>query len=111
MQFNVIMHTDQQVYRIQQNCNEIIQVCICAIGNTIQELKGNIRVFCRVRPLVGSEAATAQFHCSAASKERVVSYPNKDPEGRQLMLRGQARKSNTGQGTLSNPEWVSVAGM
>eukprot|EP01137_Pigoraptor_chileana_P025670 Opistho-2@7375 len=37
------------------------------LHNTIQELRGNIRVFCRVRPLLGGEVAEAQTSTTAAA--------------------------------------------
>ncbi len=41
------------------------------LHNTIQELKGNIRVYCRVRPSSSAAAASA----AAASDEQLFSYP------------------------------------
>jgi kinesin family protein C1 len=43
------------------------------LHNTVQELKGNIRVYCRVRPLLGAEAAAEQ----AAEGPQLFSLPSK----------------------------------
>ncbi|KAF9995117.1 kinesin-like nuclear fusion protein [Entomortierella chlamydospora] len=47
------------------------------LHNTIQELKGNIRVFCRVRPVVRSESAS-----KAELTTALIKYP--DQEGREI---------------------------
>ncbi|XP_025086603.1 carboxy-terminal kinesin 2-like isoform X2 [Pomacea canaliculata] len=55
------------------------------LHNTIQELKGNIRVFCRVRPLLGEESL-----CTDGVIHH-MSFP--DPEGRVLELDRMAEMS------------------
>lgn len=45
------------------------------LHNQLQELKGNIRVFCRVRPLLPQEAGPVNFN-----------FPDCDEEGQQLQL-------------------------
>ena len=47
------------------------------LHNMVQELKGNIRVFCRVRPLLGEEAANGKkiTHIVIGS-EKSVGYEN-----------------------------------
>ncbi|KAF9960897.1 kinesin-like nuclear fusion protein [Mortierella alpina] len=47
------------------------------LHNTIQELKGNIRVFCRVRPVSSSESAS-----KAETTTALIKYP--DQEGREI---------------------------
>lgn len=48
--------------------NEIVRR---KLHNTIQELKGNIRVFCRVRPLIGDES-------SVSSEMNHIHFPDED---------------------------------
>lgn len=53
------------------------------LHNQIQELKGNIRVFCRVRPKLQSDAyPTAE-----------IQYPDKEMEGQQILLSGPSSDS------------------
>ena len=40
----------------------------------LQELKGNIRVFCRVRPLVGSDAVS-----QTAAVDQLMQFPSSGP--------------------------------
>ncbi|KAF8981145.1 kinesin-like nuclear fusion protein [Entomortierella lignicola] len=58
------------------------------LHNTIQELKGNIRVFCRVRPVVQSESAS-----KAETTTALIKYP--DQEGREIEF-AHATESATG---------------
>ncbi|KAF9109635.1 kinesin-like nuclear fusion protein [Mortierella sp. AM989] len=58
------------------------------LHNTIQELKGNIRVFCRVRPVVQSESASKSETTTA-----LIKYP--DQEGREIEF-AHATESATG---------------
>jgi len=53
------------------------------IGSSLQELKGNIRVFCRVRPLLrfdgdsnGPEGASISFPTSVESAGRAIDLMN-----------------------------------
>lgn len=55
------------------------------LRNTILELKGNIRVFARVRPLASAE------------DNSVFEFPQDDPEQRSLTVVGQPRKSVDGR--------------
>ncbi|KAF9344923.1 kinesin-like nuclear fusion protein [Mortierella sp. AD094] len=58
------------------------------LHNTIQELKGNIRVFCRVRPVVRPEGASKTETTTA-----LIKYP--DQEGREIEF-SHATESATG---------------
>jgi kinesin family protein C1 len=53
------------------------------LHNTIQELKGNIRVFCRVRPVSGDGALNGNGNKAATTIAR-IKYP--DQEGREIEL-------------------------
>lgn len=55
------------------------------LHNQIQELKGNIRVFCRVRPKLESE--------QQPSAE--IQYPDRDLEGQKILLTGLNSSSDT----------------
>ncbi|KAI9804085.1 MAG: hypothetical protein M1825_001486 [Sarcosagium campestre] len=56
------------------------------LHNQVQELKGNIRVFCRVRPWLQAEAVDAAK----------ISFPDADKEGRELEVLGYEEKSSLG---------------
>jgi kinesin family protein C1 len=58
--------------------------------NQVQELKGNIRVMCRVRPTFkeGAEGACA-----------TISYPDTDKESKELTIMGKEKKSSFGNVT------------
>ncbi|PQE09178.1 kinesin klpA protein [Rutstroemia sp. NJR-2017a BBW] len=58
--------------------------------NQVQELKGNIRVMCRVRPTFkeGAEGACAN-----------ISYPDTDKESKELTIMGKEKKSSFGNVT------------
>lgn len=60
------------------------------LHNQVQELKGNIRVFCRVRPSLESDPvdATAQ-----------ITYPDKDKESKEVEVLGLEEKSSLGNVT------------
>lgn len=65
------------------------------LHNTILELKGNVRVFCRVRPTAGSSAEE-----SAAPQSLAVSLPEQgDMAGRALELEAPAAGNATGKPT------------
>lgn len=49
------------------------------LHNQLQELKGNIRVFCRVRPAISAEDG------GSLAK---ISYPDEDAEGQQILVSG-----------------------
>ena len=56
------------------------------LHNQVQELKGNIRVFCRVRPtLPGEESETAR-----------ISFPDSSADSKELEVMGQEEKSSLG---------------
>ncbi|GBG29989.1 Kinesin, putative [Hondaea fermentalgiana] len=59
------------------------------LRNTILELKGNIRVFARVRPLAASE--------ETATAKQVFEFPENDPEQRAVTVVGEPRKSVDGR--------------
>jgi kinesin family protein C2/C3 len=40
--------------------------------NELQELKGNIRVYCRVRPLSADEIANGDGHCASFPDEEML---------------------------------------
>lgn len=58
------------------------------LHNQVQELKGNIRVFCRIRPTLpsdGEEAGAAE-----------VTYPDANTDSKELVLQGAEQKSALG---------------
>ncbi|KAI9762978.1 MAG: kinesin-like nuclear fusion protein [Chaenotheca gracillima] len=57
------------------------------LHNQVQELKGNIRVFCRIRPLLETDSANDQAK---------ICYPDSDKESKELELTGAEEKSSLG---------------
>lgn len=57
------------------------------LHNQVQELKGNIRVFCRVRPSLNSEPAT---HIAA------MQYPDEKEDAKEINIMGPEEKSSLG---------------
>ncbi|KAL7274944.1 kinesin-like nuclear fusion protein [Rhizina undulata] len=60
------------------------------LHNQVQELKGNIRVFCRVRPTLGSEAENAAD----------IKFPDRELEGREIEVSGGEERSAMGNVTI-----------
>ncbi|KAI5840027.1 P-loop containing nucleoside triphosphate hydrolase protein [Morchella snyderi] len=56
------------------------------LHNQVQELKGNIRVFCRVRPTLPAEAGGGAE----------MQFPDTDKEGKEIQIIGAAEKSALG---------------
>jgi kinesin family protein C1 len=61
--------------------------------NQVQELKGNIRVMCRVRPV---------FNTGAEGEVAKLSYPDVDKESKELEILGKEEKSSLGNITRKN---------
>jgi kinesin family protein C1 len=59
------------------------------LHNQVQELKGNIRVFARVRPTLGSEADEAAD----------ITFPDHDEDSKAVMIKGPETKSALGNAT------------
>ncbi|KAG0160947.1 hypothetical protein PDIDSM_8479 [Penicillium digitatum] len=57
------------------------------LHNQVQELKGNIRVFCRVRPSLNSEPA---------SDLTLMQYPDENDDGKEINILGPEEKSSLG---------------
>lgn len=57
------------------------------LHNQVQELKGNIRVFCRVRPSLKSEPVTEAAR---------ISFPDNGSDSKELEVLGQEEKSSLG---------------
>ena len=60
------------------------------LHNQIQELKGNIRVFCRVRPALPHEAADD-------SKLAEIKFPDSSAEGREIECIEEKGESSMGK--------------
>lgn len=63
--------------KLQDEEKELIQNERRKLHNLIQELKGNIRVFCRVRPVVPSEENTVPNK----QQQQIISYPSSQHQG------------------------------
>ncbi|KAL2825218.1 P-loop containing nucleoside triphosphate hydrolase protein [Aspergillus cavernicola] len=63
------------------------------LHNQVQELKGNIRVFCRVRPTLGDEGV---------SDAAQVSYPDESEDCKEINIVGPEEKSSFGAVTRKN---------
>ncbi|WEW56995.1 kinesin-like nuclear fusion protein [Emydomyces testavorans] len=63
------------------------------LHNQVQELKGNIRVFCRVRPLLETEPEEA-----AAG----IRFPDSDADSKEIYIQGPEEKSSLGNITTKN---------
>merc|ERR1719181_2693951 len=61
------------------------------LHNEIQELKGNIRVFCRVRPKAPESTAPPE------GVHDPVTFPADDPDRKQLLFNGEVKKSVDGR--------------
>lgn len=61
------------------------------LHNQVQELKGNIRVFCRVRPTLGGEEREAAR----------IGYPDAEGESKEVSVEGPEQKSALGNVTSS----------
>ncbi|EEQ31224.1 kinesin motor domain-containing protein [Microsporum canis CBS 113480] len=57
------------------------------LHNQIQELKGNIRVFCRVRPVLATDTGENIAN---------ISFPDEDMECREIVVRGPEERSSLG---------------
>lgn len=68
------------------------------LHNTIQELKGNIRVFCRIRPIINGESSESQFHKSDNTFEDVaaIEFPPNSVEDTELTINGVEEASAIG---------------
>jgi kinesin family protein C1 len=60
------------------------------LHNQVQELKGNIRVFCRVRPSLSSESV---------EEVAKIAFPDTDRESREIEVQGPVEKSALGNVT------------
>ena len=56
------------------------------LHNQVQELKGNIRVFCRVRPALDD----------SADEQAKISFPDVEADAREIEVKGQEEKSSLG---------------
>ncbi|KAI9376059.1 P-loop containing nucleoside triphosphate hydrolase protein [Aspergillus egyptiacus] len=63
------------------------------LHNQVQELKGNIRVFCRVRPPLGAEDVSEVVH---------FSYPDESEDCKEINILGPEEKSSFGTVTRKN---------
>lgn len=63
------------------------------LHNQIQELKGNIRVFCRVRPLLSAESP------DGAAK---IQFPDQEVDSREICVQGAEEKSALGTVSTKN---------
>lgn len=63
------------------------------LHNQVQELKGNIRVFCRVRPTLNSEARTDVAQ---------IQYPDHHDDAKEIVIFGPEEKSSLGAITRKN---------
>lgn len=62
------------------------------LHNQVQELKGNIRVFCRVRPVIGDDD----------KKPAVIDFPDQKDESKEIIVKGDEKKSALGNVTATN---------
>ncbi|KAI5254640.1 kinesin-domain-containing protein [Aureobasidium subglaciale] len=62
------------------------------LHNQVQELKGNIRVFCRVRPALGDEE----------TKTAELAFPDADTDSKEVVVQGPDQKSAMGTVTKAN---------
>ena len=67
-----------------------------AIHNKLMELQGNIRVICRVRPVLEFERKTGQV------KPRLTRYPKHDTISPEIVTRNQTPSPNM---TIFNPKF------
>ncbi|KAI4115095.1 MAG: hypothetical protein LQ345_004243 [Seirophora villosa] len=58
------------------------------LHNQVQELKGNIRVFCRVRPSLASDPVDANAR---------ITYPDNDSDGKEVEICGLEEKNSLGK--------------
>lgn len=63
------------------------------LHNQVQELKGNIRVFCRVRPSLPSDPATGSAQ---------IEYPDEAEDSKEIAVLGPEEKSSLGTITRKN---------
>ncbi|KAM5429579.1 kinesin-like nuclear fusion protein [Microsporum canis] len=63
------------------------------LHNQIQELKGNIRVFCRVRPVLATDTGENIAN---------ISFPDEDMECREIVVRGPEERSSLGVVSAKN---------
>jgi kinesin family protein C1 len=61
------------------------------LHNQVQELKGNIRVFCRVRPTLGDDEGPAE-----------ITFPDDTEECKEIVVRGDEKTSALGKVTATN---------
>ena len=66
------------------------------LHNQIQELKGNIRVFCRVRPALPHETA------EGGGKLAEIKYPDTNGEGREIECADEKGESAMGKEIVKN---------
>lgn len=60
------------------------------LHNQVQELKGNIRVFCRVRPLLPAEPT---------EDSAMMNFPDEEVESKEISVQGPAERSSLGTNT------------
>lgn len=63
------------------------------LHNQVQELKGNIRVFCRVRPSLNNEATTGVAQ---------IQYPDQSEEAKEISILGPEERNTFGAVTRKN---------